>query len=184
MTTPRPAALQTLEPRVLLDGDVNVQRHAGVLLVRGDREDNAIAVTPQAGTVTITGQNDTRVNGSTNSTTFTAPGNGFDRVLVQLGRGDDRLTLSGIDRARALTVAADPEDDALGVTDVTTPVLSARLGNGDNTVRVADSSLGVLAIRTTGEGDVIALHDNMVTRNSLLDTGGGDDRIRLNQVGI
>ena len=155
--------LETLEPRVLMDGNATAGLVGGDLVVTGDRSDNHVQITRlPAGTVRVAGLDDTTVNGRR----FKDFGASFDdlKVLMRQG-GEDHVAVQGPIRI-AGGLDAEMGDGELivegsagrveigGDLDVTSQACDVRLRNdvivgGDTTVRTggavtAHANLGIL----------------------------------------
>ena len=89
LTTP----YQTLEPRRLLAGIVNVNISNGNLYVRGDEVANSIAIDLSAEDPSdfVRGVEETVVN----VWNFNGPYHRFDRIGISLGEGDNSLIVNG-----------------------------------------------------------------------------------------
>src|SRR5687767_8356137 len=93
------SGVEALERRCMLAGNVTVSVVDGDLMVRGDREPNAIVIAQATdGTYTVAGAVDddglpTTVNGGA-SGVFTRMD---DDLRIRMGRGDDRMEIGGID---------------------------------------------------------------------------------------
>src|SRR5688500_435761 len=94
------SGVEGLEGRWMLAGDVLVSVVDGDLMIRGDREPNAIVISQAVdGSYRVAGAVDdddglpTTVNGGT-SEVFAGVD---DDVRIRMGRGDDRVEIDGID---------------------------------------------------------------------------------------
>jgi hypothetical protein len=87
-------AIEQLESRICMDGNVQAAIIDGDLVVRGDAEDNNIIIQRIAGRIRVTGLEGTRVNG-VNSREF-APGFDDLEILMRQGGEDAVLVHGGI----------------------------------------------------------------------------------------
>ncbi len=163
----RPApGIEPLEPRRMLAGNVLVSVLDGDLMIRGDRQPNAILITQALdGTYTVTGAVDdddqlpTTVNGAP-SGTFAGVD---DDLRVRMGRGDDRVQADGIHV---------PDD--YGSNDI----------NGDDTTLIDGAVIGdrfkLLAFNVNPRHNVrVDLNDTEVATVMSIDTGAGNDEVNL-----
>src|SRR5437762_3371716 len=93
----RPLALESLEDRQMMTGNVLVSVSGGDLVVTGDSGANELRIiqslqngAPIAGRFFITGQNGTTINGQATGQFFQ---NVTDDLRINLNGGNDRLTL-------------------------------------------------------------------------------------------
>lgn len=89
-------AMEALEPRLLMSGNVTVEVKDGWLNILGDRSANQITIDqtdlPSGQFRISAGDADTTINGSSQSQVF----EGVRDVRVDLGEGDDKLSLTGL----------------------------------------------------------------------------------------
>ena len=140
--TPRPC-FESLEPRVLLDGAVNVYVSDGDLHIVGDAADNNVILTGLGdGGYRVTGVPSMGRATTINGGIFTDYGNVSGAIEVDLGGGDDILNVG-----------------ALSLVDTTIDtILFARLGTGTNTLnigRIRNGDSLSYAGQVTIEGSVI-----------------------------
>lgn len=160
-------ALETLEPRVMLDGNVTAVLKGSTLKIAGDRVfNNAITLTQGAGSYTITGRDATTVNGLATDTIFGAPtkiaiqaGAGLNDIMIdtlnlagtlqiKVGRGADFVTLAGVD-VTTLKIDTNFDNDILLLNNVTADVAKISGASGVNTLQ----TMGVVTFlldQTTG----------------------------------
>lgn len=93
-------AVEALERRLMLDGDVTASLRGGDLTIRGDAEDNAILITqPTRGTIHIEGLDDTAVNGE-ESVEFSLGAGDLTIIMGKPGgkrapAGEDQVSIQG-----------------------------------------------------------------------------------------
>jgi Ca2+-binding RTX toxin-like protein len=147
----RQPAMEGLEPRVLLSGDVHVVVVAGVLTITGDDLDNGIQIeqgaTPGQFAITSVGLPETTIdNGSVIGVTgdiLVTMGGGNDvvnlinsvcpkNVAIDGGAGANTITLSGQTVKGGLTITNGAGNDTVNVGGVVLGVASINDGDGDN----------------------------------------------------
>ncbi|MGH7180325.1 MAG: hypothetical protein ACREJC_23300, partial [Tepidisphaeraceae bacterium] len=147
-------AVEALERRVMMDGNVTALLSGGDLTVRGDRDDNDIIMTRRNdGRIRIAGREGTTVNGHS-FVDLSAPS---DDVLIQMQQGgEDFVEIQG-----RFTV---PDD------------FNARLGAGELLI---EGSFGPVVIGgdmyvTTGDDGHVTLRNEVETRGATSIDSGGD----------
>jgi hypothetical protein len=187
---------ETLEPRLMLAGDVSAAVLGGNLRILGDKLDNEISITETApGTFLVSGLDGTTINQQPAGTPFEAHdvtnnvfirmGDGNDTVdLHQVsihgnldiltGGGNDDIEIVGAEIARNARIDSGPGDDVvnLGTSSAAQPVIAAAspLPTG---VRIKNN----LDIHTGLGDDEVELADTHIGGNALVDTGAGNDTI-------
>ncbi len=109
--------VETLEPRLLMSGNVVVTMADGDVLVRGDRADNAVIADQDglpAGQLRIRGADGTTINGQAEVILDDVLG----AVTMRLRGGADTVTLDGVTLPGDLTVLGGRGDNAVVLTDV------------------------------------------------------------------
>jgi hypothetical protein len=92
--------MESLESRKLMAGDIAVALEGQLLSLRGDNLSNQVVVTQNAaGTVTISGQNGTTINGLPSVRLINPQLNALE---VRMEDGDDSVTLRGVNVANDL----------------------------------------------------------------------------------
>jgi hypothetical protein len=180
----RSLAIESLENRELMAGNVTVKVPSGNFLLTGDAAANSVTVTqPQPGHLLVQGTNGTTVNGKASvdvafngDATFNLAG-GADRLTIGNAEADvnfhDNLTINGgagIDKVAMQRV--------LGLS------LTANLGAAKDVA--ADSllmrqcNLNLNATITTGGGtDRVTLLNSQIFGTTVIDTGAGTDAVSL-----
>lgn len=159
--------LEQLELRRLMDGRMSVGLDDGVLRIVGDDHANAIVIARNSDRppidgidLIVTGLNGTTIAGVRNVTLT-----GVRRIdLIDLGDGDDHLTLSGLKLRGSTRIDAGAGNDQI--------LLSHVQFSGD---LVIDAS--------SGDDDVI-VRDTIVRRTLALVGGGGRDRLTLSRIAV
>ena len=185
-------AVESLEDRQLLAGDVSVTVNGGNLLIRGDAEDNVIAITAgeDPGQFVIAGFDDsngdpTSIEGVENGELVVDGVTG--NLFVGLGGGDDSLFLTDAELPRNVVVFAgtgndfvlvgqgpqplDPEPTPEVALDAPLPEIPIDTGP----VHVA----GNLVLQFGPGDDRLEQHAVRVGRNEVVQMGLGDDIARL-----
>lgn len=169
------AALAVAEP-TRADGDVSVVVVDGTLDIRGDDGANAIAVGPGASDegFVVTGENGTLVSGF-----GTAIVDGARRVRIDLGAGDDSLTIRGATVLGTLDVRLATGDDQLTLEQVRAEGnVTVKAGRGRDVLRVQGDARFLAKLRLrAGEGadDVAFAGATLRGRVTIYTAGGADD---------
>src|SRR5215213_5443742 len=127
----RRCSFEALENRRLLAGDVKVTLSGGNLSVEGDAAENNIVITA-SGVSGVDGTN-TTINGGTGAFALSTP---LSKLSVDLGAGNDSLTINGLTVNGKATVKLGKGDDSFVVQNTTvTGKLQIHTGKGHDTVR-------------------------------------------------
>jgi hypothetical protein len=157
VTTFRRLALEKLQIRELLAGDVTAAVTNGFLVVRGDDAANELTIERVSGDrVRVTGATGTTINGLTQPAILKVR-KGYD---IATGGGDDKLTVIGL--------------NAVGRYEI-----RMELGAGNDTL--VASNLVAQRIHSNGEAgnDSITVRNSRSRRGSGVGGGAGDDTIVL-----
>ena len=157
VTTVRRLALEKLQIRELLAGDVTAAVTNGFLVVRGDDAANELTIERVSGDrVRVTGATGTTINGLTQPAILKVR-KGYD---IATGGGDDKLTVIGL--------------NAVGRYEI-----RMELGAGNDTL--VASNLVAQRIHSNGEAgnDSITVRNSRSWRGSGVGGGAGDDTIVL-----
>ena len=157
VTTVRRLALEKLQIRELLAGDVTAAVTNGFLVVRGDDAANELTIERVSGDrVRVTGATGTTINGLTQPAILKVR-KGYD---IATGGGDDKLTVIGL--------------NAVGRYEI-----RMELGAGNDTL--VASNLVAQRIHSNGEAgnDSITVRNSRSRRGSGVGGGAGDDTIVL-----
>ncbi len=109
--------VETLEPRLLMSGNVTATVADGDVLVRGGRADNAVVVDQDGladGQIRLVGVDGTTINGQAEVILDDVVG----ALAFDLRGGDDAVTLDGVTLPGDLTVLGGRGDNAVVLTDV------------------------------------------------------------------
>lgn len=163
--------------RALALGDVSVAVVNGTLEIRGDDADNAIAIGPGASDegFVVTGENGTLVSGF--GTAIVA---GARRVRIDLGAGDDSLTLRQTTILDRLDVRLATGDDAVALEQVRAEGdVTLKTGRGRDTIHVRGGSrvLGKLRLRAGEGADDVAIDGAHTHGRATIYTAGGADDV-------
>lgn len=190
--------IEPLEPRALLSGDVTAEVINGSLILRGDDAANVITIDrdPLTGAVRVLGnfgtdnrgqvlpEHTTTVNGQPSVVHPERPFLSFDNVTrdvrVELGGGDDKLVVNGLDLPRRLRVDAGAGADRVEVIAcrVGAGLFIRGVGGGDKTVAVSASDVaGPTRVLTGADADAVSLTASTFNRRTVVRTGRGDDEI-------
>ena len=152
--------IQELEARTLLSGNVRVITVGNTVQLIGDKSANHVEVTSSESGIIITGIDDTTINGEDELEIEIPVAN----LRVSLGKGDDSLSLSGLELAGSLTVA---------------------MGAGENSVFIDASTFGSsVSIAGGSKRDVVGVIDTSVGGQLLISAGGASDVVGLGSVEV
>jgi hypothetical protein len=157
----RQLAIESLEPKQMLAGDVTVSQVGGNLFVRGDDLANQLVITSgeTAGSYIIRGLEGTNVMLQGSSTPAPETGlvvtgvRGF--VNMNTGDGDDEVTVEDAKFRLGLTIATGAGNDEVVVQSARVGgVLSILTGDGDDSVQVGAAATpeGALAATASAAG--------------------------------
>jgi hypothetical protein len=153
----RPLAIESLEPKQMLAGDVTVSQVGANLFVRGDDLANQLVITSgeTAGSYIIRGLEGTSVTLEGSSTPAPETGlvvtgvRGF--VNVNTGDGDDEVIVEDARFRLGLTIATGEGNDEVVVQGTKVGgVLSILTGAGDDSVQVGAAATPPSALAATG----------------------------------
>lgn len=187
----RTLAVEQLETRRLLAGDVDVRKSGSHLIIRGDNEDNAIIITQEGRdrfrvTGVATDDGDTEVNNKA-SKVF----KGIRHIDVDLRGGNDTLgvgndELALIDLGEELGFEFDGGDGPGNLGD-TTPdnadrvrirgSLIVRMGSGEDSVGLHVDVQRVVNIQTGNGDDGVGVTNSRIGDDLIINTGNGDDNV-------
>ncbi len=154
-------ALESLESRTLLAGNVTAVVEGGNLTLTGDDAANSVEVSVVDGDIVVTGLDDTTVNDSTDAfVAVTGATTLSGNLTSSLGSGDDTLRVTG-----ELTVS--------GTTSVTD-------SSGVSQVGITDATLdGNVSISTGDSADEISITGSTLGANLTVNAGGGDNQVSV-----
>ena len=171
---------EALENRLALAGDVNAFAIGTVLHIRGDSEDNGVAVhSTSEGVIEVTGLvRDglaTTINESA-SQTFTK----IKDIVITLNDGDDALVITKLPVSGSISVQLGEGNDVLALGEFD--------NSGDLVDDIVDDLVGALTVKTsllidTGDGDDVIVGRNVSARNFTLATGIGNDSVTFDRNG-
>lgn len=183
-----------LETRQLLAGDVTVVEDIQ-LYIRGDGLSNQFAiVADESGQITVTGLNDTTINGSSDPFRVSESNNlngantrnaSFDGgVRIQTFGGNDRIDIRGIefgDRSEIYT--GDGDDFVRFFKSSSQHDFTALTGEGDDTLNfVQTRARGDFTLATSGGHDSIRVFNSRTWGETDVFSGSGDDSVTLDRV--
>ncbi len=193
----RGLAVERLEFRAMLAGNVTVNLSGNNLVIRGDNADNQIAIVQLgAGQYAVLGLNDTEVNGDTDPVFRSGITGNIDVDLKRgnnvLGVGNDVEGLVGI--AQDLGVEVDESDVLLALElldeanapeDFSAPKhLNVRTGDGHDAVGII-GNIGLRINADLGGGDnALAIRTSNVGDDIIVRSGSGDDVVEVAETDI
>lgn len=180
MHKPRPLALEQLETRSLLAGNIAARVIDGYLIVQGDGAPNRLRIDNQrlaVGEVRVT-----PVGGTVNGESAPAVLRGWNSgIRLSLDESDDRVVLDRLNIRGNLLVRSGLGDDIVVLDRSTVRGTSlVGTGGGRDSVHLVNSQLiGGVAIKTLTGNDVIALSHSTFYGPVALETGDGRDTVHL-----
>ena len=176
--------LERLESRALLAGNVTATQQGNNLVIRGDNEDNEIAITRLAADEYLVTGVGTTVNGDPDASFSGISGN----IDIDLRGGDDILAIADDPTGLPDLLTLDPpgsgpylqtELDTIGTTAQTfiNGALLVRMGSGDDFVGLSVETGGRVDIRTGSGLDAVGVLRSDVGGNLSIRTEDGDDGV-------
>jgi VCBS repeat-containing protein len=191
----RSLALEQLESRVVLTGNVQAFVTGGTLRVNGDSADNQILISQVGPQIFQISSRDgtTTINGQTAPQTFSRAKNDMQ---INMGAGNDVVEIAGVAGApltvkQRLSVVTGPGDDQVLVSNVRALRLTIDTGAGNDTLNIGSGG-ATAGVNVTKEA-VIAMgagNDNAVIANSqfrktlVLDMGAGTDNATMTSTSV
>lgn len=153
-------AVELLERRTLLTGNVTAAYSHGDLVLRGDNADNSVAILNDGGNLVIRGSSGTTINGSSDDfVAIMSATNIHDDLRVNLRGGNNTLSLQNVQVG----------DD-----------VHMRSGRGNDTITIADSQIDDNLLINTAEGnDTVVVQNLNVSEDTRISTGAGSDQVRV-----
>ena len=177
VTTARRLALEKLQARELLAGDVTAAVTNGFLVVRGDDAANELTIERISGDrVRITGATGTTINGLTQPAILRVR-KGYD---IATGGGDDKLTVIGLNAVGRYEIRMDlgAGNDVLVANNLLAQRIHAGGGNGNDSITIRNSR----SRRGSGVGggagdDTLVLENLRFGNGSCIDGGTGKNTV-------
>ena len=196
--------VERLEMRRLLSGDVAVYLEGGWLHVRGDASDNALvieSVADDSASVIVRGEEGTTLNGAVDTLRFEGVAGGL-RLLAHMGRGDDRLTIDGLDSAESAHLHMGYGEDetlvqesslsgvfrfrdaagrSISIFDTLEMLGPTSFASGDvaDSLTIRDCDFrGAAKVATGGDHDFVRIRGTTFAQNVVIDEGEGDDGVK------
>ena len=194
--SPRKSQLDyaTMEPRLLLAGDVAVVETDN-LYIRGDDSSNQIRiVATESGEVLVEGLNNTTINGSTDPFQVTAVtnlnGENGRNASIDLGlrirtfEGNDRIDIQGLDvNGESIIVTGEGDDLVRFQRSTSRQDFFVNLQDGDDDLRLFQSRARGDLQAITGDGqDNIRVWNSRVWQDALFNSGAHDDTVNIGRV--
>jgi hypothetical protein len=176
------ASLEALETRVLLSGAVLASVSHGSLHIRGDAADDAIVVDQvglNADQVRIAPANGSVINNQASPVVLSGIRRG---VFIQMGSGDDSLTLQDLSLPGNVTIEDSAGSDTIALANThVAKRIDIRQGAGvSGSTTIADTTVGKgLSIHSRSGGQTVALTSVEVQRNTDITTGRGADTVKV-----
>ncbi len=154
--------------------DVTTQLDGSKLVVSGDDTPNALQIDAVPEGIRVLGTDGTLVDGS--ALGVVVPG--VERLVVKLGRANDRLTIQDLTLAKKLDVRLGRGSDTLVMYGVQAGPTHVRSGNGDDWIEIdGPSRMKSLSIETSVGWDTVVIDDAWIPGDLYVDTGTDDDEV-------
>ncbi|MFN5273993.1 MAG: beta strand repeat-containing protein [Planctomycetota bacterium] len=177
VTTARRLALEKLQARELLAGDVTAAVTNGFLVVRGDNAANELTIERINGDkVRVTGATGTTINGLTQPAILRVR-KGYD---IATGGGDDKLTVIGLNAVGRYEIRMDlgAGNDVLVASNLLAQRIHAGGGDGNDSITVRNSRSRRGSGVGGGAGDDTMVLENLRFGNgSCIDGGTGKNTV-------
>ena len=175
-------AVELLERRTLLTGNVTAAFSHGDLVLRGDDADNSVAILNDGGNLVVRGSSETTINGS--SADFVAivgATNIHDDLWIDLRGGNDTLSLQDVQVGDDVRMRSGSGNDTLSLQDVQVgDDVRMRSGSGNDNIAMADSQIGDdLRIDTSDGNDTVVVLNLNVSDDTHISTGSDSDLVRV-----
>ncbi len=169
-------SLDRLEDRTVPAGNVTATFSGGMLRILGDAEDNQISIVGDGkGNVTVSGSNDTTINGQEGPISFSKVRKSLE---VWMRAGDDSVTISHLKLLRTAFVHLGEGNDTLNVDSLKVRRVAEVYGNaGDDLIQVENSKFGRGHLFAGADDDTVNLADNYFGRKSTINGGDGEDAL-------
>ena len=186
--SPIPAAVERLEDRTLLSGNVLVELVGGDVVITGDAQDNSVAISIVDGNVRVHGLSGTQINGSADPFVLVANGSTLNAdVVAHLGAGNDTLIIApGIVFGGRVHLDGGAGDDDIGLESAALAgTLTIRTGEGDDGVNLVNLTAqdGVHIQNESGEL-LVNIDGGTVAGEFGIHSGSGDADIVLDSVTV
>ena len=202
VTAQRRLALEPLERRWMMAGDVTAAVVNGNLQIHSDDLADKITVTQLSpGEFTVTGVGGTTINGGT--TPFDATGV-TNNVAIKMGNGDDSVLVQNASCQGSLSIKAGNGNDTVDLFDSqVTKSVSICTGTGNDDIHLGEAPVAVtssaattapspttltgitvgdyLRIKTGDGNDNVSLGDTSVGDSAYIRTGNGKDHVIVGQ---
>jgi cyclophilin family peptidyl-prolyl cis-trans isomerase len=154
-------------------GNVSVKISHGNLVIEGDKLDNVITIAVASGQLTVTGGTGTSINGLTSAFT-TAVSNFTGKLKVDMGKGNDNVTIDGLTVDGKASIELGKGNDTLSI-DSSSVSGKATLkgGKGDDSVTVTDSTFSKLSTKLEHGNDSLSISGTTATAKTTLKGGSG-----------
>lgn len=199
-------AIERLESRRLLTGNVTVELKRDDVHIEGDRHDNSISITVSQAGLTITGRNQTTVNGRPElfipaaslpaeiDDVYIRMGAGNDTVdanlsgvvihddlHVDLGSGNDRISAVGGSVGHNARIYGGADNDVVEWSGFTVANdLSVFLGSGNNNLTLNNGTVNDdISVHGGRDSDRLTMRSLTIADNAHLFTDGGNDFVSV-----
>lgn len=176
----RRRAIEQLEARALLAGNVLVQLQNGNAVITGDNAANQLEITGGLNSILVRGLDGTTINGGTDTFSLASTATFSGSLLISLGQGNDSVTIGGDVSLAGVRVLGEAGDDTISVVSSTVNgSLVIDAGDGNNTVTLLSSQFkSNVALISTGPA-LISLREARIDGRLSVDTGVSDDQVSV-----
>lgn len=181
--------LESLEPRLLMSGNVVARIQNGLLQLTGDRKANAITI-DQAGLAAgqfrvSASDSDTTVNGHAGSVVFDA----VTGLNIRMGNGADDLSLQNLQISGDVTISMGTGKNVLNVQTVTASGKVVFVGgSGQDAFTIdtltCDNAAGVVSVRSGAGSDNVTITNSQFSGGLQINMGAGNNNCQIKNVSV
>ena len=181
-------ALEKLECRTLLTGNVNVEMLGRDAWVTGDDLGNSVEIVAESGNLVVRGLAGTTINGSSEAFTLLSGSTTLPHSLIAfLNGGDDTVLLGeGVSATRDVLIYTGSGHDSAGVVGVSVGNwLNVDSSSGSAMFSIQDTTVGRDGrVWSMGGNSVVSVRNSTFGHNLNIDTGNGSDDIAIDQTTV
>ena len=147
-------AMERLEPRLVLSGNVQAFVVDNDLMIFGDDQTNTVQIALINNNVVLRGNDGTTINGGATFTIRAGSNQVQQNIIATFGSNDDQVVLDdGIRYLGGVTISTGKGNDRVGVDNSTmADNLVLIMGKGDDSIAIRNSTIGGKLIANTDKG--------------------------------
>ena len=175
-------AIERLEPRLVLSGNVQAFVADNDLMILGDDQANTVQIALINNDVVLRGNEGTTINGGATFTIRTGSNQIQQNIIATFGRHDDQFLLDdGIRYLGGVTISTGKGNDRVGVDNSTmADNLVLIMGKGNDSIAIRNSTIGGKLIANTDKGsDTVSVFGTTVGTELIVDTGKQNDVVEV-----